>query len=140
MLLAVLAGCVPPGTTLRQFGIVGTFAEDCSKSIEAGGARAIYDVPATGYAAPTFTAINRYGTFRGQIVRADRIGYDRLVMYIDNPGGAWDEVEIRKTANGFVTTRMVSHKPNQYRPQVAIGEGGLVADAQRGLFVEKCSE
>jgi hypothetical protein len=138
--LAVLSGCVSPGQTLRQFGVVGTFAEDCSRGVDAGGARAIYDVPPSGYGYPTFTAINRYGTFRSRIVRADRIGLDRLIMYIDDPTGTWNEIDIEKTGNGFVTTRMVSHRPDTYRPVVAIGDRGPDGARGAGLVVERCSE
>ena len=136
LLLAALGGCASPGPVLRQFGVVGTFAEDCSRGITQGGARAIYDVPPPGHGDPTFTAVNRYGTFRSRIVRADRIGPDTLIMYVDNPGGAWDEIDIRKTGNGFVTTRMVSHRPDQYRALVAVGKRG----SGEGLFVERCPD
>jgi hypothetical protein len=137
--LAILAGCSSPGTTLRQFGVAGTFADDCSKRIDEGGARAIYDVSTAGY--PTFTAVNRFGTFRSKIVRADRINADTVIIYTDDPGGAWNEIEMRKTGNGFVTTRMISHKPNDYRPVVAIGHaGGRPGEDDEGLFVEKCSD
>lgn len=136
--LALLTGCVSPGPVLRQFGVVGTFAEDCSRGIEAGGARAIYDVPPGGY--PTFTAVNRYGTFRSRIVRADRIGPNRLIMYIDDPGGAWNEIDMERAGNGFVTTRMVSHQPNTYRPVVAIGDRGRGGNGGDSLYVQKCSD
>ena len=135
--LAIVTGCTSPGVQLRQFGVVGTFADDCSKSIEEGSARAIYDVSTAGY--PTFTAVNRYGTFRSRIVRADRINANTLVIYTNDPGGAWNEVDIQKEPNGFRTTRMISHKPNQYRPLVAIGSDGPASDTGPGLFVEKCS-
>jgi hypothetical protein len=135
--LGVLAGCASPGATLQQFGVVGTFAEDCAKSIEQGGARAIYAVPPVGY--PTFTAVNRYGTFQSKIVRADRVGPDTLILYTDDPGGAWNEIDMRRVDNGFVTTRMVSHKPNEYRPLVAVGNSGSSINGD-GLFVQKCSE
>ena len=138
--LACLAGCVSPGPVLRQFGVVGTFAEDCSRGIDAGGARAIYDVPPGGYGYPTFTAVNRYGTFRSRIVRADRIGPNRLIMYIDDPTGTWNEVDIERTGNGFVTTRMVSHRPDTYRPVVAIGDRGADGNSGAGLVVERCSD
>ena len=127
-----------PGPVLRQFGVVGTFAEDCSRGIEAGGARAIYDVPPTGYA--TFTAVNRYGTFHSKIVRADQINANTLIMYTNDPDGTWSEIDIQKAGNGFLTTKMVSHKPNRYLPLVAIGEGGSTGSAGRGLFVEKCAD
>jgi hypothetical protein len=135
--LVLLVGCTSPSMQLRQFGVVGTFADDCSKSIDEGGARAIYDVSGAGY--PTFTAVNRYGTFRSKIVRADRIGANTLVIYTNDPGGAWDEIDIHKEANGFRTTRMVSHKPNNYRPVVAIDSDGPAGPRDQGLFVEKCS-
>jgi hypothetical protein len=140
LVVLILAGCASPGSQLRAFGIVGTFAEDCSRSIDAGGARAIYDVPATGY--PTFTAVNRYGTFRSTIVRADRVAPDTLVMYSDDPGGAWNEIDIQRKGDGFVTTRMVSHKPNEYRPLVAVGDAGPAAAGgdDPGLFMQKCAE
>jgi hypothetical protein len=138
--LAALSGCVSPGPTLRQFGVVGTFAEDCSRGIDAGGARAIYDVPPSGYGYPTFTAINRYGTFRSRIVRADRIGPNRLIMYVDDPTGTWNEIDMEKTGNGFVTTRMVSHRPDTYRPVVAIGDRGADGARGAGLVVERCSD
>jgi len=138
--LAGLAGCVSPGPVLRQFGVVGTFAEDCSRAIAQGGARAIYDVPPPGYGDPTFTAVNRYGTFRTKIVRADRIDDNTLIMYFNDPGGAWSEVDIRKSGNGFITTKMVSHRPNQYRPLVAIGDRRPGGNSGEGLFVEKCSD
>ena len=135
--LAFVAGCVTsPGPVLRQFGMVGTFSDDCSRSIEDGGARAIYE---DGGYYPTFTAVNRYGTFHSKIVRADRIGPDRLIMYVDDPSGAWNEIEIERAENGFVTTRMVSHRPNDYRPQVAIGGDRFTPDTGDGLFVERCS-
>ncbi|HWE75966.1 MAG TPA: hypothetical protein VG328_22595 [Stellaceae bacterium] len=138
--LGFLTGCVGPGQALRQFGVVGTFAEDCSRSVAQGGARAVYDVPASGDA--TFTAVNRYGTFRSRIVRADRIGPDTLIMYVDDPGGAWNEIDMRRVDNGFVTTRMVSHKPNEYLPRVAVGNTGAsdAATGGQGLFVQRCSE
>ena len=79
---------------LRKFGLVGTFSDDCSKTIEDGGARAIYEVPATGY--PTFTAVNRLGTFRSKIERTDQVGDDTLIMYVVHPDGAWDEIDIQK--------------------------------------------
>jgi hypothetical protein len=135
--LAVLGGCVGPGPVLRQFGMVGTFADDCSRSIQAGGARAIYDVPPTGYA--TFTAVNRYGTFQSKIVRADQVNANTLIMYTNDPGGAWNEIEIQREGNGFMTRRMVSHQPNQYRPIVAVGRGGMADNNGTGLFVERCS-
>ncbi|HEY1506916.1 MAG TPA: hypothetical protein VGF92_21625 [Stellaceae bacterium] len=138
LLLAILDGCAGSGSVLRQFGVVGTFAEDCSKGIAEGGARAIYDVPPAGV--PTFTAVNRYGTFRSKIVRADRVSADTIIMYTDDPGGAWNEIDIRKAGNGFVTTRMISHKPDQYRPLVAIGDRGMGGAAAHGLYVEKCSD
>jgi hypothetical protein len=138
--LALLTGCVSPGPVLRQFGVVGTFAEDCSRDIAQGGARAIYDVPAPGYGVPTFTAVNRYGTFRSRIVRADRIGPNRLIMYVDDPNGGWSEIDIEKTGNGFVTTRMVSHQPNAYRPVVAIGDRGPRGNGREALFVERCPD
>jgi hypothetical protein len=138
--LAFLTGCVSPGAVLRQFGVVGTFAEDCSRGIDAGGARAIYDVPPSGYGYPTFTAVNRYGTFRSRIVRADRIGPNRLIMYVDDPSGTWNEIDMEKTANGFVTTRMVSHRPDTYRPIVAIGERGPRGNGGEGLVIERCSD
>jgi hypothetical protein len=137
--LIVLTGCAPPGSELRRFGVVGTFADDCSKSVAEGGARAIYDVPPTG--AATFIAVNRYGTFRSKIVRVDRRGPDTIVMYTDDPGGAWNQIVMTKRDGGFVTTQMVSHKPNDYRPVVAIGsdspEGTVSPD--EGLFVQRCS-
>lgn len=136
-LLVILAGCTSPGMQLSQFGVVGTFADDCSKSIDEGGARAIYDVSGTGY--PTFTAVNRYGTFRSKIVRADRINANTLIIYTDDPGGAWNEIDLQREANGFRTTRMVSHKPNGYRPVVAIGGDGPAGRSDEGLFVERCS-
>ena len=138
--LAVLSGCISPGPTLRQFGVVGTFAEDCSRGIAEGGARAIYDVPPSGYGYPTFTAVNRYGTFRSRIVRADRIGTNRLIMYVDDPSGTWNEIDIEKTGNGFVTTRMVSHRRDAYRPVVAIGDRGRDGNSGTGLVVERCSD
>ena len=138
--LVFLTGCVSPGPVLRQFGVVGTFAEDCARGIDAGGARAIYDVPPSGNGYPTFTAINRYGTFRSRIVRADRIGPNRLIMYVDDPSGAWNEVDIERAGNGFVTTRMVSHRPDVYRPVVAIGDRGPRGNSGEGLYVERCSD
>jgi len=136
--LGLLAGCASPGMELRQFGVAGTFSDDCSRSIADGGARAIYDVSTAGY--PTFTAVNRYGTFRSKIVRVDRIGPDRLVMYIDDPGGAWSEVDIRRQGDGFVTTRMINHKPNGYRPVVAVGSDGPPGTGgDEGLFVQRCA-
>jgi hypothetical protein len=136
--LGILAGCSSPDMMLRQFGILGTFAEDCSTSIEDGGARAVYEVPAAGY--PTFTAINRFGTFRSKIVRADRINASTLIMYVDDPDGAWDEIDLRKVDNGFLTIRVVSHKLNEWRPLVAIDNGRLAGNTDRGLFIEKCSD
>jgi hypothetical protein len=138
--LGALAGCTSPGLVLRQFGVVGTFAEDCSRDIADGGARAIYDVPPPGYGYPTFTAINRYGTFRSRIVRADRIGPNRLIMYFDDPGGAWNEIDMRREGNGFVTTSMISHRPDAYRPVVAIGERGPGGSSGQGLYIERCSD
>ena len=136
--LAALAGCVSPGSVLRQFGVVGTFADDCSRQIEACCARAIYDVTPTGY--PTFSAVNRYGTFRSTIVRADQVNANTLIMYTNDPGGAWNEIEIQRDGSGFVTRRMISHQPNQYRPLVAVGTGGMAGTSGEGLFVEKCSD
>lgn len=136
--LIVLAGCVGPGPALRQFGVVGTFADDCNRGIDAGGARAIYDVPLDGYA--TVTAINRYGTFRSKIVRADQVSPNTLIMYTNDPNGAWNEIEIQREGNGFITRRMVSHQPNQYRPVVAVGNRGMVGGSGEGLYVEKCSD
>jgi hypothetical protein len=144
--LAMLAACVSPSPSpaLRQFGVVGTFSDDCSRGIAAGGARAIYDVPPVGI--PTFTAVNRYGTFRSKIVRADQVNANTLVMYVDDPDGTWNEIHIQRQGNGFLTTRMVSHKPNAYRPVVAVGGEDEIdarrpaGDTGRGLFVERCSE
>ena len=136
--LGILAGCTGPGAVMRQFGVVGSFSEDCARPIAAGGARGIYDVSGAGY--PTFIAINRYGTFGSKIVRADQIGPDRLILYIDRPGGAWDEIDLQKKDNGFLTTRMVSHKPNEPRPLVAIGSDRYAAPAGDGLFVQKCAD
>ena len=144
--LALLAGCVSPSPSpaLLQFGIVGTFSDDCSRGIAEGGARAIYDVPPGGV--PTFTAVNRYGTFRSKIVRADQVNANTLIMYIDDPDGTWNEVDVQRQGNGFLTTRMVAHKPNAYRAVVAVGDPDAfdyrrpTADAGRGLFVERCSE
>jgi len=138
--LGVLAGCTSPGSVLRQFGVVGTFAEDCSRDIAAGGARAIYDVPPLGYGYPTFIAVNRYGTFRSRIVRADRIGPNRLIMYIDDPSGTWNEIDMTREGNGFVTTSMISHRPNTYRPVVSIGDRGPGGIRGQGLYVERCSD
>lgn len=137
--LGCLGGCTDPGVQLQQFGVVGTFAEDCARSVADGGARAIYAVRPGTY--PTFTAVNRYGRFQSKIVRADRIGPDTLIIYTDDPGGAWNEIDMRRVDNGFVTTRMISHKPNEYRPLVAVGNTGAGPSAGGdGLFVQKCSE
>jgi hypothetical protein len=144
--LALLTGCVSPSPSpaLLQFGIAGTFSDDCSRSLAEGGARAIYDVPPSGV--PTFTAVNRYGTFRSKIVRADQVNADTLIMYIDDPDGTWNEVDVQREGNGFLTTRMVAHKPNAYRPVVAVGDPDAfdyrraAADTRRGLFVQKCSD
>src|ERR1700754_4765186 len=47
---SVLAGCTgSPDMMLKKFGLVGTFSDDCSKAIEQGGARAIYETPDRGY-------------------------------------------------------------------------------------------
>lgn len=120
--------------------MVGTFAEDCNQGIAEGGARAIYDVLPPGYGYPTFTAINHYGTFRSQVVRADRIGPNRLIMYTDDPSGTWNEIDIQKAGNGFLTTRMVSHKPNAYAPVVAIDDRGFAGNGRQGVLVERCSD
>jgi hypothetical protein len=136
--LGCLGGCTNPGVQLQQFGVVGTFAEDCSRSVADGGARAIYELgPPGGY--PTFTAVNRYGIFRSKIVRVDRVNPDTLILYTDDPGGAWNEIDMRRVDNGFVTTRMISHKPNDYRPLVAVGGPGGNAGGE-GLFVQRCAE
>lgn len=134
---------------MRQFGLVGTFSDDCSKPIEEGGARAIYEVPARGY--PTLTAVNKLGTFQSKIERTDQVSADTLTMYVVHTDGAWDEVAVQKEGTGFRTIKMVVHKRNDWRPLVAVdashpsvtvnagdsivsGVGPLVADA------EKCSD
>ena len=139
--LALLAACVSvgPGPVLLQFGMVGTFAPDCNQGIADGGSRAIYDVPPVLDEYPTITAINRFGTFRSRIMRADRIGADRLIMYTDDPSGTWNEIDIEKAGNGFAATRMVSHKPNGYPPVIAIGDRAQAANGAETLFLERCA-
>src|SRR6185437_2599872 len=136
---STLAGCSSaPDMMLRKFGLVGTFSDDCSKTIEDGGARAIYEVPATGY--PTFTAVNRLGTFRSKIERTDQVGDDTLIMYVVHPDGAWDEIDIQKEGAGFRTIKRVVHKRNAWHPTITVDAGHTVGNGVAGLVVEKCSD
>jgi hypothetical protein len=74
------------------------------------------------------------------VSHCDRIGPNRLIMYTDDPSGTWNKIDIEKASNGFVTTRMVSHRPYAYRPVVAIGSPGPRGNRGDGLFVERCSD
>jgi hypothetical protein len=141
---SALVGCTSaPDMTLRKFGLVGTFSDDCSKAIEEGGARAIYETPERGY--PTFTAINRLGTFRAKIERTDyQASTETLVMYVVHPDGAWDAVEVQKEGAGFRTVQMVAHKRNEWRPSLTVDAGqivgGSVAGSSAGVLAVKCSD
>jgi hypothetical protein len=142
---SVLAGCTgPPDMTLRKFGLVGTFSDDCSKAIEEGGARAIYETPEEGY--PTFTAVNRFGTFQSKIERVDyRVSSDMIIMYVVHPDGAWDEIDIQKEGTGFRTVKMVVHKRNDWSPSLTVDAGRIVGSSvvgsgSDGLLVVKCSD
>jgi hypothetical protein len=134
--IAGCAGALDPGATLSRYGMVGTFSDDCSRPIADGGAIAIYDVrPGV---APTVTAINRAGTFQSKIVRADPISPTDLVMYINQPDGSLEEVEVRKEDRGFRTMRMVVHRRNEYFPAVAVNHGALAGGSDRGTMAERC--
>ncbi len=129
---------------LKKFGLVGTFSDDCSKTIEEGGARAIYEAPETGF--PTFTAVNRFGTFRSEIERVDhRVSSDTLIMYVVHPDGAWDEIDIQKEGTGFRTIKMVVHKRSIWSPSLTVDAGRIVGSGDAGsgsdgLLVTKCSD
>lgn len=142
---SALAGCTgSPNLMLKKFGLVGTFSDDCSKAIEEGGARAIYETPERGY--PTFTAINRLGTFRSKIERTDyQASSDTLVMYVVHPDGAWDAIEIQKEGAGFRVVQMVAHKRNEWRLLLAVDAGQIVGGSvvsrgSAGVLVAKCSD
>ena len=126
-----------PGPTLMQFGIVGTFSDDCSRPVAEGGARAIYEVRPGTY--PTLTVINSLGTFQSKIVRVDAIGPTELVMYIDDPDGTWNEVDIEKEGQGFRTFRMVVHRPNAYLPLTPVNNGFVAGGQALGPYAEKCA-
>jgi hypothetical protein len=119
---------------LRKFGLVGTFSDDCSKPVKEGGARAIYEVPATG-GFPTFTAVNGYGTFRSQIERTDQFNADTLIMYVVHSDGAWDKIDIQKEGTGFRTIKMVVYKRNAWSPSVT-----AIDSSADGLVLAKCSD
>lgn len=95
-----------------------------------------YDVRPGAY--PTLTVINSLGTFHSKIVRVDVVGPTELVMYIDDPDGTWNDVEIEIGDRGFRTTRMVVHRPDAYRPLTPVDNGLVAGGRALGPFAEKC--
>ena len=133
--MAIAEAPAETNTALREFGLTGTFSEDCSAWQSASGAAERFEVPPVGD--PTVISRVKDRVSHMTITRARFAGDNKVVIDGQTEDGARYEITLEKSGNQIRIWRGV-RDPDGSAPTTMVEDGMVPGTAVSIAWEQRC--